>query len=155
MSLSIKRKTTSPYHAQANGLVERMNGTLQNMLATFTRDETEWEEHLYHSVAAYRVSFHCGLGTSPYHIIWFRTQGTSGLDLAGGEGWEEEKSARFTILLQNTGGRSRAECWACWSHYVKMKTCKIVFEAFQTTLIFYLKKRKKNEQVPTIMCLHL
>ncbi|XP_065939370.1 uncharacterized protein [Magallana gigas] len=39
--LSIRKLNTTPYHSQANGLVERFNGTLKRMLQIYAQDEPE------------------------------------------------------------------------------------------------------------------
>ena len=52
--LQISRIQTSPYHPQANGLVERFNGTLKMMLKKFvSRNLKDWDEYLPYLLFAY------------------------------------------------------------------------------------------------------
>ena len=45
--LHIKKLTSTPYHPEANGLVERLNGTLKKMLTCFVENEKDvWDKYL-------------------------------------------------------------------------------------------------------------
>ena len=44
--LEIKRITTSPYHPQSNGTLERWHGTLKTMLRKTNKGKTEWDQLL-------------------------------------------------------------------------------------------------------------
>jgi transposase InsO family protein len=53
--LHIKSIHTSPYHAQANGLCERFNGTLKQMLKKVANKErSNWDRYLCPILFAYR-----------------------------------------------------------------------------------------------------
>ncbi|GFS21077.1 Pol polyprotein [Elysia marginata] len=53
--LGIERRTCTPYHAQANGMVERLNGSLKTMLKKLTRDKPNTLDKLQPAVLlAYR-----------------------------------------------------------------------------------------------------
>ena len=55
----IQKTHTTPYHPQSDGLVERFNRTLINMLATTAGDHPkEWEYHLSKFCVAYNTSVH-------------------------------------------------------------------------------------------------
>ena len=45
--LSIRKLTTTPYHAMCNGLVERFNGTLKSMLRKLCEEKpADWDRYL-------------------------------------------------------------------------------------------------------------
>ena len=53
--LGVTKIKTSVYHPEANGLLERINGTLKGMLKKFVRDRVQiWDEYLPYLLFAYR-----------------------------------------------------------------------------------------------------
>ena len=55
--LQINKTRTTPYHPQCDGLVERFNRTLLNMLATCTEDHPgDWEQHIRKVCMVYNAS---------------------------------------------------------------------------------------------------
>ena len=63
------QKFTAGYHPETNGLVERMNRTLQEMLAKADPDQQNWDKHLSKVIWAYNTSKHSSTGYSPYEVI--------------------------------------------------------------------------------------
>ena len=56
---SIEKTRTTPYHPQSDGMVERMNRTIQDMLAKYVADhQRDWDVHLPLVMMAYRSSVH-------------------------------------------------------------------------------------------------
>ena len=71
--LSIKGITTSPYHAQANGLVERFNGTVKSMLRKLCAEQPrEWDRYLPALLFAYREVPQESLRFSPFELLYGR-----------------------------------------------------------------------------------
>ena len=71
--LQIKKTRTTPYHPQSDGLVERFNRTLINMLAATVHDHlTQWESHLKKMCMAYNTSVHPSTGFSPFYLMFGR-----------------------------------------------------------------------------------
>ena len=69
----IHKTRTTPRHPESDGMVERMNATLQNILAMFVEDaQNDW--HLFLSVvtAAYRATVHKATGFTPNMIVFGR-----------------------------------------------------------------------------------
>ena len=71
--LQIRKLNTTPYHPQANGLVENFNGTLKKMLKCYAKDEPEeWDRHIPFVLFAYRESPHESTGYSPFELLYGR-----------------------------------------------------------------------------------
>ena len=72
--LGVEKSRTTPYHPQSDGLVERFNRTLLDMLATAVGDQPfEWEQHLRRLCYAYNTSIHPTTGFSPFQLMFGRT----------------------------------------------------------------------------------
>lgn len=68
--MGIRKLQTSAYYPQGNGLVERFNHTLVNMLAMYTNDkQNDWDEWLPHVLFAYRAAKHASTGYSPFYML--------------------------------------------------------------------------------------
>ena len=71
--LAIKGLKTTPYHAQCNGLVERYNGTLKNMLKKLTQEQPkQWDRYIPALCFAYREVPQESLGFSPFELLYGR-----------------------------------------------------------------------------------
>ena len=70
-SMGIKRKTSSPYNPQGNGIVERFNGTLTKLIRLSCGGDPqyrEWDKHLTACLFAYRKTPHETTGESPFFL---------------------------------------------------------------------------------------
>jgi transposase InsO family protein len=71
--LKIRRHYITPYHPQANGLDERWNQTLKQMLIKFTEGrKDEWDQYLDTCVFAYNTAKHESTLHSPFEIMFGR-----------------------------------------------------------------------------------
>ena len=73
--IQTKHHLTPPYHAQSNGLVERFNGTLKNMIKKTSLDrarQKDWHLYLPALLFAYRDSVHSSTGFSPFELLYGR-----------------------------------------------------------------------------------
>ena len=65
--------TSSPYHQQTNGLVERFNGTLKSMLRKYALEAPQsWDELLPYLLFAYREVPQASTGFSPFELLYGR-----------------------------------------------------------------------------------
>lgn len=68
--LDVKKTRTTPFHPQSDGMVERFNRTLEDMLATVVRpDQKDWDVWLPYVMMAYRSAEHESTGFSPAEIF--------------------------------------------------------------------------------------
>ena len=69
--LGIKIHYVSPYHPESNGACERLNGTIVNMLASYTNNDNQarWTRFISNVVFAYNTSIHSGTGYTPYFLV--------------------------------------------------------------------------------------
>ena len=69
----VKQVHTSGYHPQTDGMVERFNATLANMLSAYVAaDQSDWDVHLPRVLLAYRASTHTSTGDSPFFLNFGR-----------------------------------------------------------------------------------
>ena len=66
----VHKLRTSPYHAQTNGQVERMNQTIIRMIGKLAEDKKAcWSEHLPELLSAYNGTHSAVTGYSPYYLL--------------------------------------------------------------------------------------
>ena len=67
--LEIDKTRTTAFRPQSNAVIERMNRTLQNMLAKCVNDEqNNWSTQLPYVMTAYRTSIHESTGYTPHFL---------------------------------------------------------------------------------------
>ena len=57
-----KKTHTTPYHSQGDGMMERFNRSLLQLLRTYAEKEEDWEQYLPLALYAYRTSQHSSTG---------------------------------------------------------------------------------------------
>ena len=57
-----KKTHTTPYHPQGDGMVERFNRSLLQLLRTYVEKEEDWEQYLPLALYAYRTAQHSSTG---------------------------------------------------------------------------------------------
>lgn len=66
--METNHQKTTPYHPQSNGLVERFNHTLSDMLSMYVnKQHTDWDTFLVYLTIAYNTSRHEATGYTPFY----------------------------------------------------------------------------------------
>lgn len=72
--LSFRQLTTTPYHPMCNGLVEKFNGTLKQMLKKMCSEQPkDWDKYINALLFAYREVPQDSLGFSPFEMLYGRS----------------------------------------------------------------------------------
>jgi transposase InsO family protein len=71
--LQIKKTRTTPLHPQSDGMVERLNRTIEAQLAIFVMDnQTDWDLHVPFLLMAYRSAIHDTTKCTPAELMFGR-----------------------------------------------------------------------------------
>uniref|UniRef100_A0A8C5MZC9 Integrase catalytic domain-containing protein n=1 Tax=Leptobrachium leishanense TaxID=445787 RepID=A0A8C5MZC9_9ANUR len=88
----IKALHSALYHPQTNGLCERFNETLKQLLRAFTQDRKDWEKYLPHLLFAYREVPQESTEFSPFELLYgCRVRGPLDLVRAHWEGSDDQE----------------------------------------------------------------
>ena len=60
------------YHPQGDGMVERFNRSLLQLLRTYVEKQEDWEQHLPLALYAYKTTTHTSTGMSPFQLMYKR-----------------------------------------------------------------------------------
>ena len=120
--LSVGQLQTTPYHAQCNGLVERGNGTLRQMLQKMAADKrSDWDRYITALLFSYREVAQASLGFSPFELVYGRSvRGPMGVlrDIWADEDINEQTRTTYQYVLEL---RERFE-----------STCKLAHDELRT-----------------------
>ena len=106
--LHVDALRTSPYHPQTDGLVERFNGTLKEMLRKSAQEDgRDWDKLLPYVLFAYREAPQESTGFSPFELLYGRDiQGP--LDVVKEE-WETHPKSSESVVSHIMMMRERLE----------------------------------------------
>ena len=71
-AFGINKTHTTAYHPQGDGMVERLNRSLLQMLRTYVTDRADWESLLPLMLFAYRTAVHSSTGATPFELMFGR-----------------------------------------------------------------------------------
>ncbi|KAL5481615.1 hypothetical protein EMCRGX_G021810 [Ephydatia muelleri] len=71
-AFGINKRRTTAYHPQCDGMVERVNRSLLQLLRAYVEKDYEWERYLPLVLYAYRTAVHTSTGVSPFVLMFGR-----------------------------------------------------------------------------------
>ena len=71
-AFGVNKTHTTSYHPQGDGMVERFNRTLLQMLRSYVDHRADWEQYLPLVLFAYRSATHPSTGFSPFALMYGR-----------------------------------------------------------------------------------
>lgn len=135
--LSFRQLPTTPYHPMANGLVERFNGTLKQMVRRMCQEcPKQWDRYLAPLLFAYREVPQASLGFSPFDLLYGRFV-----------------RGPMSILKELwTGDNVDAETKTTYGYVVELQerlqnTCKVAHEELQKAKVIQKKYYDKKTRV--------
>ena len=103
--MKCEKTRTTPYHPQSDGLVERMNRSLEAMLSMFVApNQKDWDQYLPFLMMAYRSAIQETTGYSPNMLMMGR-EAELHLDLIMGKPEEEERVHCMTEYVENLSNK--------------------------------------------------
>ena len=105
--LHIRKTRTTPLHPQSDGMVERLNRTIEAQLAIFVREnQTDWDFHIPFLLMAYRNAVHDTTKCTPAELMFGRNLRLP-IDLLYGRPEDEYNAdTEYVIKLSNQIGRA-------------------------------------------------
>lgn len=85
-AFGVTKSHTTAYHPQGDGMVERFNRSLLQLLRVYVERQDEWERHLPLVLYAYRTAVHTSTGFSPFLLMYGRQPRIA--DLSGPSAFE-------------------------------------------------------------------
>ena len=71
-AFGVTKSRTTAYHPAGDGLVERFNRSLLQMLRAYVQQHNDWEKYLPFVLYAYRTAVHSSTGVSPFELMFGR-----------------------------------------------------------------------------------
>ena len=71
-AFGLSKSRTTAYHPECDGMVERFNRTLLQLLRSYVDTEENWEQYLPLVLYVYRTSVHFSTGVSPFMMMYGR-----------------------------------------------------------------------------------
>lgn len=133
--LGIEISFTCPYNPQANGRVERWNGTLKAILKKYTdKAQFEWDKHVQKAVYSYNITKHESTKYSPYELLYGRTN-RSPLNIQDSEEYHFEDFDPHRILARQQALENMNQSAITAKYYYDKKHQPIDFHEDQEILV--------------------
>ena len=106
----IAKSRTTPYHPAGNGLCERFNRTLLNLIGTMGVEKKQrWAEYLPELCFHYNNSFHASTGYTPHYLMFGR---------------HSQLPVDLMVRLPEQQGGESPDDWVAKHHYRLKRVCE-------------------------------
>ena len=105
-AFGVKKSRTTAYHPQGDGMVERFNRSLLQMLCSYVNDHAEWERYLPLVLFAYCTAVHALTGVTPFEMMFGRAPQqppfpeTTAYDVMSYQNYLRSKLAQLTDFVE-------------------------------------------------------
>ena len=148
----ITKTRTTPYHAMGNGMTEKFNHTLLNMLGTLEEDQKkDWKSYVPSMVQAYNSTRHDSTGYSPFYLMMGRHPRLP-IDVLMGISREEDLETDYVRGVQNrlkhafeTATKLASKSSSRHKHYYDRKIRGAVVEVGDRVLVRNTSLRGKQK----------
>ena len=117
--LGVRHVTSSPYHPESQGAIERFHQTLKTMLKKYCEEETEWDRDMPYLLFAIRSIPNDSLGLSPFDIV-FGHNVRGPLDVIR-DHWEGESPGINLLDFISNSKEKLAQKWNFAREHLKIK----------------------------------
>ena len=106
-TFGVSKSRTTAYHPQCDGMVERFNRSLLQLLRTYVDSQEDWERYLPLVLYAYRTATHSSTGVSPFTLMFGRLShkrdlsATMGFDPDSYQGQLQHKLAELRDFVES------------------------------------------------------
>ena len=118
--MGVKKLNTSGYHPQCNGLVERFNSTLIQMLAKVTKNPKDWDQCLPYVVYAYHTTAQESTKESPFFLLYGRDPQIPTVEALS------TQSTPYTVDLDDYRSElvmGLSDAWKAAAEHIKVAQC--------------------------------
>ena len=154
---SIKRRLCSPYHPQTNGLTERCNQTLINVLTKYVNSQkNNWDKLIKWALMSYRANKQASTKYSPFFLLvgkQIRLPIENDIDPLDNTheseyGIEEEIDQRLQSLLQkeSANANSKLNLQSAQNKQKEQYDAKHASLTYQVGDIVWYKNRRKSQR---------
>ena len=129
-AFGIKKSRTTAYHPQGDGMVERFNRSLLQMLRSYVNDHAEWERYLPFVLFAYRTAVHASTGVTPFEMMFGRTPQqppfpeTTAYDVMSYQNYLRSKLAQLTDFVETHMTEAAHKQKLCYDQHASSRSFK-------------------------------
>ncbi|KAL5479651.1 hypothetical protein EMCRGX_G023202 [Ephydatia muelleri] len=96
-AFGVQKSHTTPYHPQGDGMVERFNRSLLQLLQTYVEKQEDLEQHLPLALYVYRTAMHTSTGMSSFQLMYMYGRHPQPNTLTSSRGYE---ATSYQAVLQ-------------------------------------------------------